>query len=210
MKSLAQICIRTGRFVVLLTFAALLSDCARTQPVTFYQLSAIETDQVSAKVRPIGETVLGIGPVRLPEFLDRPQIVIRASTNRVQLIEGHRWAEPLAEGIPRTLRENLAAQLGTERIFYYPWNQKSGVDLQILVEILRFEGEGYAKAHLEAVWSIQGRKGKILLPQRRASYQIASPQPDCEGLVQALSQILSRLGQEIAGEILQNDLMERQ
>ena len=148
MKSLVHICIQTGRLVVLLTLAALLTNCARTQPVTFYQLSAIEADQMAASAQPIGETVIGIGPVRLPEFLDRPQIVIRAGANRVQLIEGHRWAEPLAEGIPRTLRENLAAQLGTERILYYPWNQKSGVDLQILVEILRFEGEGYAKAHL--------------------------------------------------------------
>jgi uncharacterized protein len=201
--------LQAGRLIVVLVFALLMSGCARTPPVSYYQLSATDTGQTAAGASAIGEAVIGVGPVRLPEFLDRPQIIIRMGSNRVQLVEGHRWAEPLAENIPRVLRENLAARLGTERIQYFPWNQTAAVDLQIPVEILRFEGEGYKEAHLEVIWSVQGRGGKKLLPQRRAKYQVAAAQADCEGLVQALSRTLALLSREIAEEISRNDVMDK-
>jgi len=47
----------------------------------------------------IGDATIGLGPIRLPELLDRPQIVIRTGSNRLQLAEDRRWAESLAENI---------------------------------------------------------------------------------------------------------------
>lgn len=126
----------------------------------------------------------------------------------MQLTEGHRWAEPIASNIARVLRENLAARINTERIVLYPWSKGAAVDYQIIVEMIRFEGEGYKEAHLAAVWSIQGRKGEILLPQRRSDYHITATQPDCEGLVQALSRTLALLCREIAEQVLQKYRLE--
>ncbi len=203
MKSAALVYPRVSRRLILLTIALLMSGCARTSPVTYYQLSAIDAGRPAAAASAIGDLVIGIGPVRLPELLDRPQIVIRTGSNRLQLAEGRRWAESLSENITRVLRENLAARLATERIVYYPWSRAAAVDYQIVIEILRFEGEGYNEAHLEAIWSIQGRNGKILLPQRRVAYQAAAAQPDFEGLVQALSETLSHLCREIADQLSQ-------
>jgi uncharacterized protein len=203
MKSAATAQPRVNRCLILLTIVLLMSGCARTSPVTYYQLTAIDADRSAAAASAMGDLVIGIGPVRLPELLDRPQIVIRTGSNRLQLAEGRRWAESLSENITRVLRENLAARLATERIVYYPWSRAAAVDYQVVIEILRFEGEGYNKAHLEAIWSIQGRNGKILLPQRRVAYQAAAAQPDFEGLVQALSETLSRLCREIADQLLQ-------
>lgn len=195
-------------FVVLLAAILLISGCARTPPVAYYQLSAIDSGLPAAEARPIGDAVIGIGPVLLPEFLDRPHIVIREGSNRLQLAEGHRWAEPLAGNISRVLRENLAARLATERILYYPWSQAATVDYQVVVEMIRFEGEGYTEAHLAAVWSIRDRKGNMLLPLRRSEYQVTSTQPGCEGLVQALSQALSLLSREIAEHVAQSYTLE--
>jgi hypothetical protein len=203
MKAAAIVHHRVSRRLILLTIALLMAGCARTSPVTYYQLSAIDAGRPAAAASTIGDLVIGIGPVRLPELLDRPQIVIRTGSNRLQLAEGRRWAESLSENITRVLRENLAARLATERIVYYPWSRAAAVDYQIVIEILRFEGEGYDEAHLEAIWSIQGRNGKILLPQRRVAYQAAAAQPDFEGLVQALSETLSQLCREIADRLSQ-------
>jgi uncharacterized protein len=203
MKSAAIVHPRVCRCLILLTIVLLMSGCARTSPVTYYQLTAIDAGRPAAAASAIGDLVIGIGPVRLPELLDRPQIVVRTGSNRLQLAEGRRWAESLSENITRVLRENLAARLATERIVYYPWSRAAAVDYQVVIEILRFEGEGYNEAHLEAIWSIQGRNGKILLPQRRVAYQAASAQPDFEGLVQALSETLSRLCREIADQLSQ-------
>lgn len=203
MKAAAIVQTLISRRLILLTIALLMAGCARTSPVTYYQLTAIDADRPAAIASAIGDLVIGIGPVRLPELLDRPQIVIRTGSNRLQLAEGRRWAESLSENITRVLRENLAARLATERIVYYPWSRAAAVDYQIVIEILRFEGEGYNEAHLEAIWSIQGRNGKILLPQRRVKYRVESATPDFEGLVQALSGTLSQLCREIAHQLTQ-------
>ena len=203
MKATSKPHLRPGRRLILLALALLISGCGRSSPVTYYQLSAIDADRPAAATGAIGDAVIGLGPVRLPELLDRPQIVIRTGSNRLQLADDRRWAESLAENISRVLKENLAARLDSERILYYPWSQAAAVDYQIVIEILRFEGEGYSRADLEAIWSIQGRKGKILLPPRRVKYQVTSATPDFEGLVQALSESLSQLCREIGRQVLQ-------
>ena len=208
MKATPTVHRRASRRFILLVLALLMSGCARTSPVTYYQLSAIDTDRSAVAAGAIGDSVIGIGPVRLPELLDRPQIVIRTGSNRLQLADDRRWAESLAENISRVLRENLAARLATERILYYPWSQAAAVDYQIVIEILRFEGEGYGVAHLEAIWSIQGRKGIILLPPKRVKYQVTSATPDFEGLVQALSETLSQLCGEIAQQLSQKYIID--
>ncbi len=203
MKDISPVYRQSSRYAILLALALLLSSCARTPPPNLYQLSANDAGRPALQAGGIGKAVIGIGPLQLPEFLDRPQIVIRTGANQLQLVDGHRWAEPLADNIVRSLRENLAAILASERILHYPWGRAASVDYQIIIEILRFEGEGYSKAHLEAVWSIQGRQGKVLQPPRRSQYQLASRHPDCGGLVQAMSQTLSLICRDIAETILQ-------
>lgn len=192
-----------SRLVVLLACVLLMTGCARTPPVAYYQLSAVDSGPPAADAGAIGEATIGLGPVLLPDFLDRPHIVIREGANRLQLAQDHRWAEPLAGNIARVLRENLAARLVTERIVHYPWSKGAAVDYQIIVELISFEGEGYKEARLAAVWSIRDRQGNILLPQRRSDHLATASQPDCEGLVQALSRTLALLCGEIAGQVLQ-------
>lgn len=195
--------LRYSKFVVLLALALLIACCTRTQPVTYYQLSTLDADQTVVDTSAIGDSVIGVGPIRLPERLDRPQIVTRQSSNRLQLSDRHRWVEPLAENIPRVLRENLSVLLGTERFLFYPWSRTVSVDYQVIIDVIRFEGTGYETAHLKAIWSIQDIEGKVLLSQRRSNYQVTTTSPDHDGLVSALSETLSLLCQEIVQELSQ-------
>lgn len=191
----------SGPAVVLLAVALFLSACARTPPVNYYHLAVVDPGGPKLETEALGGAVVGIGPVRVPDYLDRPQIVTRQGANLLQLTEGNRWAEPLTESIPRTLRENLAVALGTERFVYFPWNQT--VDYQIPVEIVHFEGEGYRVAHLVAIWSIEDSRGVSVLPPRRAEYQVTVAPAGNEGLVQALSRTLAMFSREIAENLLQ-------
>ncbi len=183
----------------LLALFLLLAACARTPPVTHYSLSAIDPDQPVVGGEALGEAVIGIGPVRLSEYLDRPQIVTREGANLLHLAEGNRWVEPLAVSIPRTMRENLATALDTEKILVFPWTQE--VDYQILVEIVRFEGVDSTTAYLEAIWSAQDSQGKLILPQRRSEYRVPMAESDSEGLVRALSRALALFSWEIAEKL---------
>jgi len=186
---------------ILVALALLLPGCSRSRPAVYYQLTAIAAGQ--ALVPSATTTALGIalGPVRLPEMVDRPQIVIRTGANRMEIVDDRRWIEPPADTISRVLRENLAVLLATERIVAYPWNRNDAFDYQVVVEILRFEGLGVREAHLEAIWAVRNRQGKSLVPERRSRFQVPAASPDYDGLVRALSDTLSLLCREISKEI---------
>ncbi|MFA6284032.1 MAG: PqiC family protein [Desulfurivibrionaceae bacterium] len=187
-----------GSWLVVLVCALLLAGCARTTPVSYYQLSPLETARTAPASAGAGKMVLGIGPVRLPEYLDRPQLVSRLSPNRLQLADSHRWAEPLAENISRVMGENFSALLGTDRILLHPWPAARGTDYQLLVEVLHFENESDGAARLVALWSVKGKDGAIVLPERRSSHLVPAASRDREGQVAALNQALGSLCREIA------------
>lgn len=190
-----------GSLLVVSACALMLAGCARTAPVSYYQLSALEVARNASATDEAGTMVLGIGPVRLPEYLARPQLLTRLTPNRLQLAESHRWAEPLSENIPRVVGENLAALLRTDRILLHPWPASRTADYQLLVEVLHFENEGDGAARLVALWSVKGKEGGLVLPEKRSSYLVSAKTQDQEGLVGALNEALGSFCREVALEL---------
>ncbi|MCB1821939.1 MAG: membrane integrity-associated transporter subunit PqiC, partial [Candidatus Competibacteraceae bacterium] len=76
----------------------MLAGCGSTPPTAFYTLSplsaSLPTAQTSASR---SDVTIGVGPVTVPEFLDRPQIVTRTTANRLDVDEFHRWGGSLQE-----------------------------------------------------------------------------------------------------------------
>mgnify|MGYP000004657022 CR=1 FL=1 len=68
-----------------------LVGCATTPSSNFFVLSAGE---VPTQGSPSG-IALSIGPVDLPRYLDRPQIVSREGDNRLEVDEFNRWGGAL-------------------------------------------------------------------------------------------------------------------
>jgi hypothetical protein len=191
-----------GSWLLLLACGLLLvAGCARTAAVSYYQLSSLEVSSTGQNADATGKLVLGIGPVQLPEYLVRPQIVTRRTTQRLQLADSHRWAEPLSENIPRVLGENLSLLLGTERILLHPWPVARTVDYQLLCEVLHFENESDGAARLVVRWAVKGRDGGIVLEERKSSYLIPAASQGREGQVAALSEALASFCREIAQEM---------
>src|SRR4029450_7470319 len=85
---------------------------------------------------------LGVGPVIIPRYLDRVQIVTRGANDDVEISMYHRWAEPLESGIAQVLAGDLAQQVGSERIAVVPWRGAAArmLDYQVVVVVMRFEG----------------------------------------------------------------------
>ena len=59
--------------------AAVSSGCGSTAPSRFYLLTPM-VDSTDARPAHEQGLVLGIGPVQLPEYVNRPQIVTRVGT----------------------------------------------------------------------------------------------------------------------------------
>jgi uncharacterized protein len=190
-----------GCWSALLFCTLLLAGCARTAPVSYYQLSPLKGVGSVPFSAEAGNVVLGIGPVRLPQYLDRPQLVTRLSPNRLQLTDGHRWAEPLSDNIPRVLGENLSALLGTDRILIHPWPASRTVDYQLQAEVLHFENESDGGARLVVLWLVKGKDGGIVLPEKRSSHLVSAASLDQEGQVSALNEALANFSREIGQEL---------
>ena len=189
------------KLLLVLIAVIFLAGCARTAPVSYYQLSTPHADvEIPAAVATEQATVVGLGPVQLPEYLERIQLVSRTSSNHLEIMGNRRWAEPLSTALPRVLGEDLALLLDNVRIQRYPWIRSLSVDRQVLVEILRFEGGPERAAVLTARWSVLDRDGKLLLAGQRRSFQVDAA-PGTEGLVVALSEALWCLAREIAADL---------
>ncbi|MFH1803690.1 MAG: PqiC family protein [Pseudomonadota bacterium] len=173
-----------------------LAGCASSDnPTRYFMLSPVTPSMNDASR---SDAVLGVGPVTLPSHLDRSQLVIRSSENRIILLENDRWAEPLAENVRRILGENLDARIKPARIEVFPWNSRDEVMWQIAVDIVSFEKRGDGQVYLEARWKVVDFiRGDIVLSDRFAASDMPSD-IGSEATIGAMSNLLGTLADEIA------------
>ena len=192
---------RTFFGIVSVVSALTLSGCSHdSKPVQFYRLNAdsgIGTLPPATAQSPL----IGLGPIRIPEYLNRPQIIVAITENQYRLSEDHRWAERLDQNISLALFKALPSQLGTNRIVRYPWTQRQLVDYQIGIDILEFNVTADGQSRLIAQWFIK-RKDKPAI-DKRSVYQFPASATDYDIMVKAQSQCLTKLGQEIAETLRQ-------
>jgi len=193
-----------GRLFAGLAVIALLTGCSTTAPVQYYLLTpSLETTPADRARHGFEALEIGIGPVTLPDYLDRPQIASRTSANQLSFADSQRWAEPLAENFSRVLAENISRLLGTDRIRIFPWPRSRSIDWQLVIDIMRFENQANGTAVLEVRWAIRNGAGEVVLPARRSRFETPVAGPGRADQVAGLSQTVAILCQEIvAGLIL--------
>jgi uncharacterized lipoprotein YmbA len=173
-----------------------LGACAST-PSRFYILNTLpapETRPVAAAER---GPVVGVGPVTLPKYLDRPEIVTRASRNQLILGEFDRWAEPLQDNFSSVLAENLALLLPTHQILLNPWPRSASPDYQVRVDVLHFDGWLGGESSLTLRWSILN-SAELDLISRKTYLTAPAGGRDYESMVRAMNQMLETLSRDIA------------
>jgi uncharacterized protein len=168
-------------------------------PTRFYVLTAM-TGAAERSAAASAGVPLGIGPITLPGYLERPQIVTRSGPDSVELAEFDRWAEPLREGIGSVLAQDVAGLVPTERVAVFPWRQSREIQYQVPVEVIRFERQSGGLVLLTARWRILGRDAAERAG-RTASLTEPAGGSGYAGTVSAMSRLLARLGEEIAAEI---------
>jgi uncharacterized protein len=194
--------------MILCTLLLLQGGCAGTPPSKFYMLESLGGAPALQGTAALDQAVtIGLGPVRLPDYLDRPQIVTRARQNSVQIAEFERWAEPLSSNVSRVLAENLIFLLQSDSVVPYPWPGSIDVAYQVVVDVYRFDGILGDKALLEAQWSILGKKGKKVLILKRSMFIEPVGESSLAALVSAQSRALGNFSRELA-EALQNLVRE--
>ena len=182
------------------------AGCASSKPSRYYLLSALSPAESAKEDQGMS---VGIGPIELPEYLDRPQIVTRGSQNRLYLGEFDRWAEPLEQNFARVLAENLAALLSTDDVVQYPWKRSARIDCQIIVTVSRFDATRGGDTFLHVRWSVRDSDGHTIVPPRTSRIAEPAGSPDYEAIVQAGSRALEQLSRQIAGVLQEIEPMPK-
>ncbi len=144
---------------------------------------------------------IGVGPVALAAYLDRPNMVFHESGNRLAVATNHRWAGDLEDNIASVLATNLGRELGTGNVRTYPWADDGDLQHQISIDIRQMHGTADGDAFIEAAWRVYS------LPDRRmtASKSWSGTEPlEADGyneLAAAESRLLARLAREIAASL---------
>jgi uncharacterized lipoprotein YmbA len=147
------------------------------------------------------DLTIGVGPVTLPPYLDRPQIVTRASRVKLDLGEFDQWAASLQDGIIRVLAENLSLLIPTDRVVLYPWSRTTVPDYQVTVEVMQFDAGPGGEVILAARWQILTADEKELV-MRKSRLTVAAGSHEYEAMVTAMGRALDALSREITATLL--------
>lgn len=190
-----------GLTVVLTMAAIFCGGCVRSPEPRFYALNPVQDQFISRRSNPFQNAVIGIGPVKLADYLDESQIVTRAGNNQLVKSEFNRWVGPFKDNFINVLADDIGFLVPSQRIYLYPWRMSVPIDYQVSVDVVRCDGQLGGAAILETRWSLFKGPEKKLIKTMRSSIREPVMGADYTDIVSAQSRALAKLSQEIAEAI---------
>ena len=189
-----------GPVVLLVVF--LLASCSTTPAVKYYTLNpGFDIQQENFQAISRDALAIGVGPVELPKFLDRPQIVTRKSQYRVAVSEFHRWAGSFSEDFLRVLAKNISVLLPADRVSAYPWTDQFSPTYRIPLTVDQFDGQLGGHVVLIVTWFVRSQKGENEPVVRRTRIKEPVSAENYDALVEAKSRAIATLSRAIVDEL---------
>lgn len=184
--------------------AVLLASCAETPPPRLYVLNAASVKQMQPvpAAAANSRTLVGVAPVTMPDYVDRPEIVMRNTNNEVTATAGSRWAESLSTNATSVLVENLATLLGSDRVV--PMPARSAVGYEVALDLRRFELDSDWNAVMVGRWAVIDMKtNKEIASGALRQSEPVGQHDDYNELAAAMSRNLATASSAIAGGVSQ-------
>jgi len=186
------------RIVFLLLLPVLLLGCTTVSPpARFYMLSPLAQPQAMR----VPEMLVGVGPVKLADYLDRNQLVSRTSEVDLKLDEFNRWAGGLDRNITQVVAENLSRLMTIDGVLAYPWSSAIELDYQIMLDISRFDAGPGDEVILAVQWQLFDQRRRRLVEVQRGHFQVEVRGADQQAVVRAQSEALVQLSEALAQAI---------
>ncbi len=195
---------------ILLPGILLLSGCitSTSETTRFYVLNPLDKEAVMLdKATREAPLSLEVAILRLPQYLERPQIVTRSGKNQLDLAEYHQWGGNLRKNMIRVIAKNLSMFLDTPNISIAPNRSAIPPDFRIELEVIQFERAPDKLVQLTVQWrlsSIEHRKPLAVRITELTSPPVQTG-PDFEQTVSAMSTLLGELSRKIGKIILEQD-----
>ena len=193
--------VRAWMIALSAVYLLVLSACGSSPPVRYYSLNPIDTDY---QQDPDDAVMLGIGPLSIPDYLNRSQIVTRDVDAQMRLDDFSRWTEPLADSMHRIVSTDVDNLLHGVVVVMYPYEAvvRSHLDYRLVGDVNRFDADSSGLVVLEIQWAIVDTEANLLVPTRRNRYQAQMvTSGDFGAMVAAMNDVLSQFSRDVAGRL---------
>ena len=187
--------------LVCMALALTLGGCvamSKSPNPRFYALQAIVAHQAGEKFNIPASVIIGIGPVKVPEYQNRPQMVTQDTNNLITFAEFDRWGEPLELALPRLIGENLSVLMPGATLVTSPWNLAIPVKYQVMMDIVRLESRLDQDLAMTVQWSVINLEKKEMMFTKRSEFSKPVEPHSYSGLAKTLSMECASLSDEIA------------
>lgn len=181
------------RFAILWLLALLLGACRSAAPPDNYYLLTAESPVREAP----GDLTVGVGPVEIPDYLQRSEIAWYLDGNSLTVDPGERWAEDLDLGIARVIAANLARLGSAGTVLLYPWRQNENPVYSLRLDIRAMNRDGANAARLEAAWRLVEEETGDILERGVFNREQSMDGFSYPSLVAAWSELLAQLSVEL-------------
>jgi len=187
-------------FLACAAFMLFLSGClsvSESPNPRFYMLKPIDASDAGSQFSVPANTIIVIGPVKIPEYQNRPQIVTQDNNKMLTFAQFDRWGEPLDSGIVRLLIEDLSMLLPGAEFERFPCNFAIPINYQVILDVIQLESNLNDGLLFVVQWSIIDSKERHMLFNKRSVFNEQINPHNYSGLVDALSRSISLLSKEI-------------
>ena len=186
--------------VMLLVMSACSPFGSGTQrPTKNYVLNSLYSEENTPQpVADLSDIGILVGPIRMAQYLDRSDVVIRNSSNEIEIAEFSSWAGPLRENFSRVLAENLSLWLNTKKVAIFPGSRLQFFNYNVSMNVNRFDGRPGDQSQLRARWVILDKKRKKMLFNDHTVLSQPTENDSIEALVASQSRLIADFSRQIA------------
>ena len=211
-------------FLPTVLLALLCSGCSSPKP-SYYSLSAPAIAPTSTGAKAVR---LMVGPVSLPDAVDKPSLVVNTNNNEIEVFKYDRWAGSLKADVSRVIAANLGRELQISNIWSFSQSIQTNFDYQIFIDVQNLHSKLGESVFVDVLWTIKpadstnsalvkssdkkstatknsgGNSESSFVPKvmmGRSSINESVTQPGFEALVAAQSRAFAKVSAEIAASI---------
>ena len=192
------------RHILIASLVVVLAACGSSPKTDFYVLNADRESLVQAANAGTGPAV-GVWRVSLPGLLDRSEIVTRDNLFKVKIADFSWWGGNLQVNMSRLIAAELSQLLQSNRVVVSPWPSYQKNDYQIVIRVVRFDGELGGEVVLNGLWSLLDGDGAKELSRQVFEFKTNTVDLTYQEMVAAMSRLTVQLAQQLADGIIDQE-----
>jgi len=186
------------------------SGCLGRSPEVRYFMLGVEPLAAAEPGAP--EVSVLVGPVRLPAYLERPELARLAADGEVELDPRHRWLGSFEENFLRATGLGIARRLGSNQVVTHPSKAPFPIEFSVRLHVDDLIAEADGAMRVRIRWALVGPAGRGTGPLEGPParlFTFEERMPDVgrspEARVRAYERVLGELATRIAAAIVEAD-----